>query len=97
MPTWGLFAVSNANTGEPINKWIASIDVDARDGRGLATFTDNPARALLFSNAPAALLTWKTQSVVRPLRADGKPNRPLTAFTCEVRPTPTAGPARRLT
>jgi hypothetical protein len=34
-----------------------------------------------FADLAAAVACWKRQSTVRPLRPDGKPNRPLTAFT----------------
>lgn len=40
--------------------------------------------ALHFTDAGAALSCWKQVSRVRPVRRDGKPNRPLTQFTVEV-------------
>lgn len=63
--------------------WLESYDVDAHDGLGAAQLTQDRDKALQFDDAGAALTAWKTQSTVRPLRADGKPNRPLTAFTVE--------------
>jgi hypothetical protein len=37
-----------------------------------------------FKTAGEAWMLWRRPSRVRPVRADGKPNRPLTAFTIEV-------------
>jgi hypothetical protein len=37
-----------------------------------------------FATAAEALTAWTTQSTVRPLRPDGKPNKPLTALTVEI-------------
>ena len=64
--------------------WLQSFDVDAHDGRGAATWVDDRADAMRFDTAAEAFTAWRTQSRVRPLRADGEPNRPLTAFTIAV-------------
>jgi hypothetical protein len=61
--------------------WLKSFDVDANDGRGTFRSTSDPAEALRFSDKESAFLAWRSQSTVRPLREDGEPNRPLTAFT----------------
>lgn len=45
-------------------------------------------KAKKFADAGDALLYWKMQSPNRPLRPDGKPNRPLTAFTAEIKDAP---------
>jgi hypothetical protein len=84
----GLFALAYASTGEPIDAWLQSFDVDAADGRGVVTFTRDAAKARRFFDAIDAATTWKMTSTVRPVREDGRPNRPLTAFTCETRPLP---------
>lgn len=67
--------------GDVKGNYLQAFDVDAFDGRGDATFTDDKAKALVFDSLAKAFETWKTQSTIRPLRPDGKPNRPLTAFT----------------
>jgi hypothetical protein len=41
-------------------------------------------RALLFDTVELALETWNRQSRSTPLRPDGQPNRPLTAFTMAI-------------
>lgn len=51
---------------------------------GYVHFTSTLERALRFDTAKDALDTWKTQSTLSPLRPDGLPNRPLTAFSMEI-------------
>ena len=53
-------------------------------------FTGRRDLALRFPNGGAALECWRTQSVLHPLRADGLPNRPLTAFSVEIVPADAA-------
>lgn len=67
-----------------VGAFLASYDADAHDGRGWATWTTEPTKAMRFPNAEAAHATWSRQSVLRPYRADGRANRPLTAFTVAI-------------
>lgn len=67
--------------GDVKGGYLEAFDVDAFNGGGDATFTDDKEKAIKFRDLAHAFETWKTQSKVRPLRADGKPNRPLTAFS----------------
>ena len=53
---------------------------------GQVSFTPTLERALRFDTAALALETWKRQSRKAPLRPDGEPNRPLTAFTMAIVP-----------
>lgn len=48
---------------------------------GIATWTDDIDKALKFDSFKDAVATWQTQSTKVPLRPDGEPNRPLTAYT----------------
>lgn len=48
---------------------------------GILQSTPDLLQAMLFSDAAAALATWRLQNGLRP---DGLPNRPLTAWTCEI-------------
>lgn len=50
-------------------------------GRGLLLTTDDITQAKRFKNGIEAFEFWRQQSPTVPLRTDGKPNRPLTAFT----------------
>ena len=59
---------------------------DAGDHVGLVATTAEISDAKLFANLTEAVEFWKQQSVLCPIRPDGKPNRPLTAFTIEVIP-----------
>ena len=70
-----------------IGQYLISCDVDAFDGRGDARF-GSLDEALRFEDHRAAFEYWRRQSTVRPLRADGRPNRPLTAFTVEIQTVP---------
>jgi hypothetical protein len=66
---------------EIVGRWVKSFDVEAFDGRGDVVFTGNPREAMRFADLEAAVSAWKTQSRTRPLRPDGRPNRPLTALS----------------
>lgn len=73
--------------------WLMSYDPDADDGVGRVIGTTRREEAMRFPNMGAAMALWKKTSSVRPLRPDGKPNRPLTAFTVSIedeKPTPPA-------
>lgn len=50
--------------------------------------TDDPASAMHFIDAAHAWEEWKRIDPRRPIRPDGKPNRPLTAFTIDIGPVP---------
>lgn len=69
--------------GTATTVWLADVDVDAIDGYGMIAFTIEREQALAFDTFAEAMECWKRQSTVRPLRDDGRPNRPLTAFTCQ--------------
>jgi hypothetical protein len=56
---------------------------DRFGGRGEVTLTDDLDAARKFASFQDVMECWKTQSKVVPLRDDGKPNRPLTAFTVQ--------------
>jgi len=70
----------------PAGEYLASFAPEAYDGRGLATFTRDRARALVFPDFKAAYECIGTRPKKRPTRPDGKPNRPLTAFTLNIEP-----------
>jgi len=73
-----------ANWKAPVGQWLKSYDPEAFKGRGTAEWTDNPSEAMRFPSAIEAMRCWQQTSRTRPLRGDGKPNRPLTAFSIEV-------------
>lgn len=64
--------------------YLVQMDVDARAGRGMVETSLDRTKARQFDSAAAALEYWRRPSTVTPTRPDGKPNRPLTAYTVEV-------------
>src|SRR5262245_63041462 len=63
-------------------------DPDARGGRGDDRWTSDLAKAKRFPSHEAAWMCWKAQSTRRPLRPDGKPNRPMTAYSVTIEEVP---------
>lgn len=68
----------------PDGMYLAGYDVEAFEGRGTSSWTENRFDAMLFADHKTAFEIWRKQSETLPLRPDGKPNRPLTAFTVEI-------------
>jgi hypothetical protein len=66
--------------------FVKSVDFNAFEGRGHVTVTLKRRRAKEFPDFKAALEYWQTISTEVPVRPDGKPNRPLTAYTVEIVP-----------
>jgi len=60
--------------------YLKSYNVDSDGGRGDVTLTHDVNEALKFASEHAAYSAWQQQSKTNPLRPDGKPNRPLTAY-----------------
>lgn len=61
--------------------YLESVDIEAHNGVGLAQFTYDIAEALAWPTFTVAMEAWAAQSVTRPYRPDGRPNRPLTAYS----------------
>lgn len=78
--------------GTPNGMFLESYDVEAYNGRGDAKWTYDMYRAMRFDNIVDAQQTWAKQSETRPLRDDGEPNKPLTAFTISIIPISQVGP-----
>ena len=69
----------------PFAGWyVKSFDFDAYGGQGDGVFTKDRDEAIKFDSWDAAFMFWRTQSKVKPLREDGKPNKPLTSTTVEI-------------
>lgn len=60
-------------------QYLYSFDFEAFDGRGSITMTAKLAEAKQFSDMAEALEFYHRSPECRPIREDGKPNRPLTA------------------
>lgn len=68
---------------ENSGRFVVSCDVNARGGLGDVVTTIDRSAAMQFADLGAAMEYWRRVSVRRPRRYDGKPNRPLTAYTVE--------------
>jgi hypothetical protein len=64
-----------------MGQYLEWSDPDAEDGFGDERWTDDLAKAKKFGSFAEALECWKAESTIRPLRDDGKPNRPMTAYS----------------
>lgn len=75
-------------TGEPMymGEFLSFWDPDGNNGRGLFVWTPDPNRAQRFTSQSEALKEYRLTSPSRPIRPDGAPNRPMTAFTVAVVP-----------
>jgi hypothetical protein len=69
------------------DQYVEWYDPEAYDGRGDVQLTSDRAKAKLFASHEEAWTFWKQISKTRPKRADGRPNRPLTAFSVSIEPT----------
>lgn len=65
-------------------KYLSHYDPDHNTGLGKVKTTKSIEEAHKFESAIDAMNEWKRQSTVRPYRLDGKPNRPLTAWSIAV-------------
>jgi hypothetical protein len=72
---------ANGDMCEDVGKYLLRFDPDYGSGLGRAYWTDNASEAMLFKNAAEFFTFWKQESKLRPKRRDGKPNRPLTAYS----------------
>ena len=75
--------VGPVEVGSPPSRgdFLRAYDPDYMNGKGQAHWTKSYHKALAFESTTEAVAVWRMQSIVKPLRADGKPNRPLTSCT----------------
>lgn len=70
--------------GGVVGKYVADYTPHGNGGMGMLVLTDNPAEAKSYASPAEGMIAWKEPSKTHPLRADGKPNRPLSAYTITV-------------
>lgn len=70
-------------TGANRAAWLKSFDPEAFGGGGAIDLTDDISDAMRFPTWVAVADMWRTQSKVRPLHENGKPNCPLAAYTIQ--------------
>jgi hypothetical protein len=76
-----LIGLANGRTvGVPVGSYLASCP-EGDNGNGVAEWTRDPSQAMTFASAEAATECYRAVPYNRPLRQDGKPNRPLTMFS----------------
>lgn len=68
--------------------YLKAFDLNADQGRGKIEVTTDIADAMRFDNGHEVLAAWRSPSSAVPTRTDGKPNRPLSAFSIEIVPAP---------
>lgn len=77
--------MNGSRQDNPTGQYLESFDPDYNDGAGLASWTTDPDKAMTFLSAQHAFNCWRSQSSIKPLRNDGLPNMPLTAYTVQIR------------
>jgi hypothetical protein len=70
---------------ELFGTYVQDFDLEAHGARGQITFTRDLRNAHKWPTFADAMATWNTQSKTVPTRPDGKPNKPMTAMTIEVK------------
>lgn len=80
------FALTSAAIrGEVVTgKYLEWSDPDGRNGLGDDRWTTDSAKAKRFATHGAAWECWRAQSRTRPVRPDGKANRPMTAYSVTI-------------
>jgi hypothetical protein len=73
---------------EGTGRYLQAYDVEAYGGRGFVALTTDIREAMVFATEGDAHIAWRSQSYRYPLRGDGKPNRPLTAYNVTFDPAP---------
>lgn len=84
---FGIF-IHGLPSGQPTpvdGKWLSFYDPRAFNGRGEIRGTHDPMQALAFPTHGEAIITWQ---LGHGTRTDGRPNKPLTAFTVSIEPLP---------
>lgn len=85
MPRIRIVSRATGERSEADGLWLKSYDPDGKLGMGEMVFTENRSDAKEYPTSREAIEEWKRISTTHPIRLDGKPNRPLTQFTIEVR------------
>jgi hypothetical protein len=77
-----LISLADGRTeGVPVGSYLASYNPEGAAGNGIAQWTSDPAQAMTFPTSEAAAACYRAVPLNRPLRPDGKPNRPLMRFS----------------
>ena len=66
-------------------QYVETFDHDAYNGQGYGTFTEDASSAMSFNSFSDAFEFWNMVSTVKPVREDGKPNKPMTAMSVAIK------------
>lgn len=69
-------------------EYLQWADPDANKGMGDDRWTRDIEKAKQFATFADATACWQAQSTVKPIRPDGKPNRPMTAWSVTIEQVP---------
>src|SRR3954453_5487723 len=69
-----------------VGRYVKYYNPNGKGGRGDVQATPHKRYAQQFDSKKEAWEFWNTQSTVLPLQPDGKPNKPLTAFSVMIEP-----------
>jgi hypothetical protein len=67
-----------------VGKYLRSYDPEAHGGAGHVEVTAELEHAQRFPSLLEAMELWKAVPANNPVRLDGKPNRPLSAYSVEI-------------
>lgn len=76
--------IAEFNGSEHDGRYVCGYDPDAHQGLGQVWSTPFPQNAIKFASVVDAAQFLRQTSKVKPIRDDGKPNKPLTAFTVSI-------------
>jgi hypothetical protein len=79
-----LGGIEGAAPSEHEGRYVSKYDPNAHGGQGQVWTCAEPGDALQFPDHASAAEFYRQVSTVRPVRKDGRPNRPLTAFTVTI-------------
>jgi len=79
--TAAALALAAVNDSIQYGDYLEWADPDANNGMGDDRWTSDIDKAKKFATFADATACWQAQSAVNPIRPDGKPNRPLTAWS----------------
>lgn len=83
---WGPISPTiKKHLGKINGEYVKKYQPEAFDGHGDVVFTDKKEEALTFESFTAAHIFVGQVPKNRPYRDDGRPNRPISAFTLEMK------------
>lgn len=67
-----------------VGKYLVAYDLEFDNGIGICSFSSDPKNAMRFADLAAFHAAYRATPICRPLRFDGRPNRPLTSTHWEI-------------